>query len=69
MPDAKRHLGHAIRLIASGGWTTEDPDVLGGLVDRATLLADAVVADETCSAEVRALAQEFLLHVEADRSD
>ncbi len=63
----KGQFGKVLRLIASRGWTTEDPDVLGELVERAHRLATAVVDDESASMELHALADAFLAHLEADR--
>jgi hypothetical protein len=60
MSDAKRQMGRALRFVASGGWTTEDPDVMAELLGLAEELALAVVADVATSPDVRALAAVFL---------
>jgi hypothetical protein len=64
----KPRVGRAVRFIASGGWATEDEDVLIELLDRAERLATAVVADQGASPSVRSLGTEFLEHMTSDRS-
>jgi hypothetical protein len=66
MSDTKRQMGRALRFVASGGWTTEDPDVMPELLDHAEELARAVVADGATSPDVRALAEEFLERLKLD---
>jgi hypothetical protein len=66
--DTKRQVGRAIRFVASGGWSTEDPDVMAELLERAERLAQQVVADEGNSPEVRASAEEFLERLKLDLS-
>ncbi len=68
MTDNKAQIGRALRFVASGGWTTEDPDVMAELLERAEAMAKAVVADSDASADVRALAQDFLDRLELDLS-
>jgi hypothetical protein len=69
MSDTKHTVGRALRFVASGGWTTEDPDVMAELLGHAERLARAVVHDPGAAAEVRDLAQEFLTRLELDRPD
>jgi hypothetical protein len=64
--DTKQQVGRAIRFVASGGWSTEDPDVMAELLERAERMAQQVVADETASPEVRASAEEFLERMKLD---
>ena len=66
MADNKAKIGRAMRFVASGGWTTEDPDVMGELLERAEALALAVAADPLASPDVRELAQDFLDRVKLD---
>jgi hypothetical protein len=66
--DNKAQIGRALRFVASGGWTTEDPDVMAELLARAEAMATAVVADSRSSGEVRALAQDFLDRMQIDLS-
>ncbi|HEY6468862.1 MAG TPA: hypothetical protein VI434_03765 [Candidatus Dormibacteraeota bacterium] len=68
MTDNKAQIGRALRFVASGGWTTEDPDVMAELLDRAEAMAKAVVADSDASSDVRALAQDFLDRLKLDLS-
>ena len=64
--DTKQQVGRAIRFVASGGWSIEDPDVMAELLERAERMAQQVVADETASPEVRASAEEFLERMKLD---
>jgi hypothetical protein len=66
MADNKAQIGRALRFVASGGWTTEDPDVMAELLQRAEALALAVAADPLASSDVRELAQDFLDRVKLD---
>jgi hypothetical protein len=66
MADNKAQIGRALRFVASGGWTTEDPDVMAELLQRAEALALAVAADSLASSDVRELAQDFLDRVKLD---
>lgn len=66
MADNKAQIGRAMRFVASGGWTTEDPDVMAELLQRAEALALAVAADPLASSDVRELAQDFLDRVKLD---
>ena len=68
MSDTKQQVGRAIRFVASGGWSTEDPDVMAELLERAERMAQQVVADEGVSQEVRASAEEFLERMKLDLS-
>jgi hypothetical protein len=67
MSDEKPRIGKALRLVASGGWATEDEDVLIDLVNAAERLAQAVVADPGASPVVRSLATSLLEQMETDR--
>jgi hypothetical protein len=66
--DTKGQVARAIRFVASGGWSTEDPDVMAELLERAERLAQQVVADAGSSPEVRASAEEFLERLKLDLS-
>ncbi|HVC03786.1 MAG TPA: hypothetical protein VND88_03845 [Candidatus Acidoferrales bacterium] len=66
MADNKAQIGRAMRFVASGGWTTEDPDVMAELLERAEALALSVAADPLASSDVRELAQDFLDRVKLD---
>ena len=66
MADNKAQIGRAVRFVASGGWTTEDPDVMAELLERAEALALSVAADPLASSDVRELAQDFLDRVKLD---
>jgi uncharacterized heparinase superfamily protein len=68
MTDNKTQIGRALRFVASGGWSTEDPDVMAELLARAEAMATAVVADVSSSSEIRALAQDFLDQMQLDLS-
>ena len=68
MTDSKEQVGRALRFVASGGWATEDPDVMAELLARAEALASAVVADSSSSGEIRALAHDFLDRMKLDLS-
>jgi hypothetical protein len=68
MSGTKRQVGRAIRFVASGGWSTEDPDVMAELLERAERLAQQVLADKGASPEVRASAEEFLERLKLDLS-
>jgi uncharacterized heparinase superfamily protein len=68
MTDNKTQIGRALRFVASGGWSTEDPDVMAELLARAEAMATAVVADVSSSSEIRALAQDFLDQMRLDLS-
>jgi hypothetical protein len=66
MSGTKRNVGRVLRLIASGGWAEQDPDMVAELLDAAQEMAILVVADEGASAEVRAVAEEFLDRLRSD---
>ena len=66
MTDDKAKVGAALRFLASGGWTDEDPDALIELVKQAQTLADMVLADERVSAEFRTAAEAFLARLRSD---
>jgi hypothetical protein len=68
MAENKAQIGRALRFVASGGWTTEDPDVMAELLERAEAMAKAVVTDSDASSGVRALAQDFLDRLKLDLS-
>lgn len=68
VPGTRSQVDRAIRFVASGGWSTEDPDVIGELLDRAERMARQVVADDSASPEVRASAEEFLERMKLDLS-
>jgi hypothetical protein len=68
MTDKKAQMGRALRFVASGGWSTEDPDVMAELLARAEAMATAVVADPNASPEIRALAKDFLDRMKLDLS-
>jgi hypothetical protein len=61
------HKGWLLRLIASGGWATEDEDVLIDLLGLAERLARAVVADAEAATGMKSLAEDFLERLELDR--
>jgi hypothetical protein len=66
MGTAKDGIGKALRLLASGGWADEDPDVLADLVRQGHQLASMVMADDSVSAELRTAAQVFLAQFAED---
>jgi hypothetical protein len=68
MSDNKAQIGRALRFVASGGWTTEDPDVMAELLARAEAMAAEAVGDSGASPEVRAMAQDFLDRMKLDLS-
>jgi hypothetical protein len=68
MSDTKHQVGRAIRFVASGGWSTEDPDVMAELLQRAERLAQQVVADAGVAPEVRSSAEELLERTKLDLS-
>ena len=53
MTDNKMQIGRALRLVASGCCTTEDPDLMAELFAGAEALASSVVADSSSSEEIR----------------
>jgi hypothetical protein len=55
-----------LRSLISGGWTDEDADVVGGLLEQAHDLASMVVADGGASAAVRAAAADLLDRLRSD---
>ncbi len=68
MSDNKAQIGRALRFMASGGWTTEDPDVMAELLARAEAMAVEVVGDSGASPDVRAMAHDFLDRMKLDLS-
>lgn len=56
----------ALRSVVSGGWATEDAEVVGEALAAARRLAAQVVADPGASAEVRASAQDLIDRLDAD---
>jgi hypothetical protein len=66
MSETKKNVGRVLRLIASGGWAEQDPDIVAELLDAAHDLATLVIADEGASAEVRSAAADFLDRLRSD---
>jgi hypothetical protein len=66
MSETKKKVGRVLRLIASGGWADQDPDIVAELLEAAHDMAARVVADEGASAEVRSVAQDFLDRLRSD---
>jgi hypothetical protein len=64
--ETKQNVGRMMRFIASAGWADQDPDVVAGLLETARDMATLVLADEGTSAEVRAVAQDFLDRLRSD---
>ena len=64
--DSKRHVGAALRFLASGGFADQDADVIAELLNDAKELAALVVADANSSSQARELAKDFLERLETD---
>jgi hypothetical protein len=58
--------GRVVRLIASGGWADQDPDVVAELLEVAQTMATLVLADGGASADLRAVAEDFLDRLRSD---
>ncbi|HEY2703034.1 MAG TPA: hypothetical protein VGL20_05025 [Candidatus Dormibacteraeota bacterium] len=66
MSELKDKVGRALRLIGSGGWADEDPEVVAELLVLARQLADLVVADTAASVEAQAVAEDLLERLRSD---
>ncbi|MDB5063824.1 MAG: hypothetical protein JWM18_258 [Chloroflexi bacterium] len=58
--------GRVVRLIASGGWADQDPDVVAELLEVAQTMATLVLADGGASDDLRAVAEGFLDRLRSD---
>ena len=62
----KDGVGSALRFLASGGWSDDDPDVLADLVRQGHRLATLVMAEPSASDELRIAARVFLAQLADD---